>query len=513
MTTSSEVEKAPEPKETKRAEGEKSAAKNAKEERAEETKPKAKTPEKDLSMQETLSRMKAAHRKAGAPTYEKRIEWLDRLETLTLKHKHEWAKAISDDFGNRSTHESLLAEIFIIHGGIKYARDHLREWMEIEPRDTGMVFMPARVELIPQPLGVVGIISPWNYPVQLALAPLVGALAAGNRAMIKPSELVPATSALMKRILGEYFESDEVAVFPGGVEVGAEFGKLPFDHLVFTGSTRVGKIVMRAAAENLTPVTLELGGKSPTIVADDFSLTEAASVIMNGKLLNAGQTCIAPDYVMVPKAKLEPFVGACKEAVAKMYPRLADNGDYTSIVNAQHYDRLQGYVTDAKEKGAKVVECNPAGEKLDPAKRKMLPTLVLSPSEETAVMQEEIFGPVLPVITYEKLDDAIDYVNDHARPLALYYFSHDSESIDRVLENTITGGVSINATMLHIAQDDLPFGGVGPSGMGHYHAKEGFDSFTKKKPVFYQSRLNGAALLRPPYGKVIDFMLGLLIGK
>ena len=507
MTTSSEIEKAPEPKTAKQDEAKAEAKKDAK-----KAAPKS-DPKQELSMQETLKRMRAAFRKAGPPTYEQRIDALDRLEKMVLTKKHEIAKAISEDFGNRSKQESLIAEIFITHGAIKHARDHLREWMEVEPRDVGMVFMPARVELIPQPLGVIGIIAPWNYPVQLALSPLAGVLAAGNRAMIKPSELVPATSELLKKIVAEFFSDDEVAVFTGGVEVGAEFGKLAFDHLVFTGSTRVGKIVMRAAAENLTPVTLELGGKSPTIVGDDFSVTEAATVIMNGKLFNAGQTCIAPDYVLVPKAKLEPFVEACKTAVAKMYPRLADNADYTSIVNEQHYDRLQGYLTDAKEKGDKVVEINPAGEKLDASKRKMAPTLVVSPSEESVVMQEEIFGPILPIITYEKIDEAIDYVNDHPRPLALYYFTHDSQQIDHVLEHTVSGGVSINATMLHIAQDDLPFGGVGPSGMGHYHAKEGFDAFTKKKPVFYQGRINGAALLRPPFGKAIDFLLGFLIGK
>jgi len=512
MTTSSEVEKAPEPKATKQDE----PAAKADEKKAAETKPKAETKveqKKEATMQETLTRMRAAHRKAGPPTYEQRIDLLDRLEKMTLSRKHEIAKAISEDFGNRSKHESLVAEVFITHGAIKHARDHLREWMEVEARDVGLVFMPARVELMPQPLGVIGIISPWNYPVQLALSPLAGVLAAGNRAMIKPSELVPATSALLKKIVEEFFSADEVAVFPGGVETGAEFGKLAFDHLVFTGSTRVGKIVMRAAAENLTPVTLELGGKSPTILGDDFSVTEAATVIMNGKLFNAGQTCIAPDYVLVPKAKLEPFVEACKAAVAKMYPRLADNGDYTSIVNQQHYDRLQGYLADAKEKGAKIVELNPAGETLDAAKRKMAPTLVVTPSEETTVMQEEIFGPILPIKTYDKIDEAIDYVNDHPRPLALYYFSHDSEQIDHVLAHTTSGGVSINATMLHIAQDDLPFGGVGPSGMGQYHAKEGFDSFTKKKPVFYQGRINGAGIMRPPFGKAIDFLLGFLIGK
>ena len=515
MTTTSEIEKkAPEPKTESKEEREGEKKGEAKADGAKDSAPKkAATPEKELSMQETLTRMKTAFRKVGAPSYEQRLHALDRLEKLILGHKHDIAKAISEDFGNRSKHESLVAEVFITHGAIKHAREHLREWMEIEPRDTNLVFMPARVELMPQPLGVVGIIAPWNYPVQLALSPLAAVLAAGNRAMIKPSELVPATSELLKKIVAEHFDRDEVAVFPGGVEVGADFAKLAFDHLVFTGSTRVGKIVMRAAAENLVPVTLELGGKSPTIVGEDFSINEAATTIVNGKLFNAGQTCIAPDYVMVPKAKLEPFVEACKSAIAKMYPRLAENGDYTSIVNAAHYDRLKSYIADAKDKGAKVVEVNPAGEKLDETKRKLAPTLVVSPSEDAAVMQEEIFGPILPIKTYEKLDDAIDYVNDHPRPLALYFFSHDSEQIDKVLDRTVSGGVSINATMMHIAQDDLPFGGVGPSGMGHYHAKEGFDSFSKKKPVFYQGRINGSAIMRPPYGKAIDFLMGLLIGK
>lgn len=504
MTTSSEVI-APDPeseeKETREAE------------KKSEPSPASASTKAPLSMQERLTRMKAAFRKAGSPTYEQRLDALDRLEKMVLSNKHDFARAISQDFGNRSKHETLLAEVFITHGSIKHAREHLREWMDVEPRDVGMVFMPARVELMSQPLGVVGIISPWNYPMQLALSPLAGALAAGNRAMIKPSELVPATSALLAKLIAATFDEDEVTVVEGGVDVGAEFATLAFDHLVFTGSTRVGKIVMRAAAENLTPVTLELGGKSPTIVGEDFSIDEAAITILNGKLLNAGQTCIAPDYVLVPKAKLDAFVEACKKSVAKMYPKLEANEDYTSIVNEQHYKRLLSYLDDAKDKGAKVIEINPGGETLEPAKRKIAPTLVITPGEDTRVMQEEIFGPILPIVTYDKLADAIDYVNDHPRPLALYLFSHDTDQIDLVLERTTSGGVSVNATMLHIAQDDVPFGGVGPSGMGHYHAKEGFDAFTKKKAVFYQGRLNGAGLLRPPYGKIIDLLLGFLIGK
>ncbi|HEX7665356.1 MAG TPA: coniferyl aldehyde dehydrogenase [Polyangiaceae bacterium] len=508
MTTSPEVI-APEPKseekETREAEKKSDPASG-------ETNAKVKT-KAPTSMRDRLAKMKAAQRKAGPPTYEQRLDALDRLEKMLLGHKHDFVKAISEDFGNRSKHETLLAEVFITHGSIKYAREHLREWMDVEPRDVGAVFLPARVEVMNQPLGVVGIISPWNYPMQLALSPLAGALAAGNRAMIKPSELVPATSALLAKLVGATFSEDEVCVVEGGVDIGAEFATLPFDHLVFTGSTRVGKIVMKAAAENLTPVTLELGGKSPTIVADDFSIDEAAITILNGKLLNAGQTCIAPDYVLVPKAKLDAFVEACKTSVAKMYPKLGSNDDYTSIVNEQHYKRLTGYLDDAKAKGAKIVEINPGGETLDAGKRKIAPTLVVTPAEDTQIMQEEIFGPILPVKTYDKLEDAIDYVNDHPRPLALYLFSHDSDKVEAVLEKTVSGGVSINATMLHIAQDDVPFGGVGPSGMGHYHGKEGFDTFTKKKAVFYQGRLNGAALLRPPYGKVIDLLLGFLIGK
>ncbi|MEO6418043.1 MAG: coniferyl aldehyde dehydrogenase, partial [Polyangiaceae bacterium] len=423
----------------------------------------------NASMAVTLKKMKEAQRASGAPTYEQRIASLDKLEKLVLKHKNAFAEAISKDFGNRSKHETLIAEVFIVQSEIQHARDHLRDWMETETREVKWTFMPARAEVIMQPLGVVGIISPWNYPVQLALAPLVGVIAAGNRAMIKPSEYVPATAALLAKALGESFSATEVAVVTGGPEVGEAFAKLPFDHLVFTGSTAVGKIVMRAASENLTPVTLELGGKSPAIVGDDFGIEEAAKRIMLGKLFNAGQTCIAPDYVLVPKGKVDAFVEACKTAATKMYPTFGDNADYTSIVNARHYDRLKRVVSDAKEQGAKIVEINPGNEDLAADKRKLLPTLVLNATDEMTVMQDEIFGPILPVKSYATLAEAIDYVNDHPRPLALYFFGHDQAEIDRVLETTTSGGVSINETMLHCAQDALPFGGVGASGMGAYH--------------------------------------------
>ncbi len=460
-----------------------------------------------------LNKLKAAQRKSGAPDYDTRIEHLDKLERVLLARKHDIVKAVGMDFGVRSKHESLIAEVMIVVNAIKHVRAHLHEWMETEPREVSWMFLPARAEVVMQPVGVVGIISPWNYPVQLALGPLVSVLAAGNRAIIKPSELVPDTSELLKTIISETFAADHVAVVTGGVEVSEAVSQLPLDHLVFTGSTRVGKIVMRAAAENLTPVTLELGGKSPAIVGEGFSIAQAAQKIMVGKCFNSGQTCIAPDYVMVPKGRADAFVEECRTAFAAMYPTIQTNPDYTAIINDRQYERLQNVLKDARERGAKVVELNPMKEELDPNARKMSPHLVLHAKDDTILMQEEIFGPILPIRTYETLDEAIAYVNDHPRPLALYFFDHDQKRIDKVLRETIAGGVCINETMLHVAQDDLPFGGIGSSGTGHYHAKEGFDAFTKKKPIFYQSRINGSALLRPPYGPKIDFALKMLLGK
>ena len=460
-----------------------------------------------------LNRLKAAQRKAGAPDYDTRIDHLDKLERVLIARKHDIVKAVGMDFGVRSKHESLIAEVMIVINGIKHARAHLHEWMETEPREVSWMFLPGRAEVVMQPVGVVGIISPWNYPVQLALAPLVSVLAAGNRAILKPSELVPDTAELLRTLIAETFAADHVAVVTGGVEVSEAVSQLPLDHLVFTGSTRVGKLVMRAAAENLTPVTLELGGKSPAIVGEGFSIAQAAQKIMVGKCFNSGQTCIAPDYVMVPKGRADAFVEECRAAFVAMYPTIQTNPDYTAIINDRQYERLQNVLKDARERGAKVVELNPKKEELEPNARKMAPHLVLHAKDDTLLMQDEIFGPILPIRTYETLDEAIAYVNDHPRPLALYFFDHDQKRIDKVLRETIAGGVCINETMLHVAQDDLPFGGVGASGIGHYHAKEGFDAFTKKKPIFYQSRINGSALLRPPYGTKIDFALKMLLGK
>lgn len=465
-----------------------------------------------LSLAATLAMLRAAHRKQGAPSYDKRIDHLDALRRALVTNKEAIAKAISADFGSRSRIESLVAEVFVTVAGIDYAKERLHEWMEIEPREVAWTFLPGRAEVHNQPLGVVGIIAPWNYPVQLCFAPLVAALAAGNRVMIKPSELVPETSELIAKIVDSTFAKDHVTCHLGGVEVSEELSRLPLDHLVFTGSTRVGKAVMKAAAENLVPVTLELGGKSPAIVGRDFSIATAAERIMSGKLFNSGQTCIAPDYVLVQRKEIDAFVSECKAAVARMYPAMVGNADYTSIVNDRHKKRLEGYLVDAKENGATLVPLNPAKESFD-GSRKMEPTLVLDAKESMAVLGEEIFGPILPVVAYDTLEDAIAYVNDHPRPLALYMFDHDEEAVEKVLAETISGGVTVNDTMLHIAQDDMPFGGVGPSGMGHYHGKEGFDAFTKKKSVFYQARVNATGIMRPPYGKAVDYFLKFVLGK
>lgn len=460
-----------------------------------------------------LARMRAAARKSGPPDYDARIEHLDKLERAILDKKHELAKAVSMDYGNRSKHETLAGEVLVIINEIKHARTHLHEWMETEPREVSWMFLPGRAEVVMQPVGVVGIVSPWNYPVQLALAPLVGALAAGNRVMIKPSEIAGDAAAILKQIIAETFAADHVTVVTGGTDVAEAFTRLPFDHLVFTGSSRLGKIVMKAAAENLVPVTLELGGKSPAIVGEGYSLQQAAQKIMFGKCFNAGQTCVAPDYAILPKGRVDAFVEECRLAVNQMFPRLGQNPDYTTIITDAHYERLQGYLKDARDRGAKLIEINPAKEDLDPNARKMAPIILLHPKDEMIIMQEEIFGPILPVFTYEKLDDAIAYVNDHPRPLSLYYFDNNQRRIDRVLRETVSGGVTINDVMLHVAQSDLPFGGAGPSGIGAYHGREGFETFTKKKGVFYQSRLNGMGMLRPPYAGRIDWILKQLLGK
>ncbi len=459
-----------------------------------------------------LDAQKQAYREAGAPTAEQRRSNLQKLLRAVLANQDRIADAISQDFGHRSDVETRMAEIFTTVESIRHARRNVKGWMKPERHAVNLAFLPARAKVLKQPLGTVGVISPWNYPFYLAIDPLVGALAAGNRVMIKPSEFTPKTSTLLAEMIEGLFEPEEVVVVQGGQEVGEQFSRLPFDHLLFTGATKIGHHVMRAAAENLTPVTLELGGKSPAIVAPGYAMDRAAGSIVAGKMLNAGQTCIAPDYVLVPESNLDSFVAHARQKMAGMYPNLAANPDYTSVMGDRNYARLRAHLDDAAEKGAQVVTINPAGEGFENSAGKMAPTLVLQPTDGMTVMQEEIFGPILPVLTYRDLGEAIDYVNDHDRPLALYYFDTDSRRINRVLKETVSGGVTVNDTLFHIAQDNLPFGGVGASGMGHYHGRDGFETFTKRKSVFYQSRLNGAGLLRPPYGRLVRTLLKTLIG-
>jgi coniferyl-aldehyde dehydrogenase len=462
------------------------------------------------ALSEILARQRAAFVAEMNPSIAVRQDRLDRLAAMNEKHGTQIIEAIGADFGHRSAHETRMAELVLMGSTIRHARRHLKGWMKVRRIPTAMHYLPASNRLMRQPLGVVGIVAPWNYPYQLAVTPAVAAIAAGNRVMIKPSELTPRFSELLQRIVGESFAEEEIAVVTGDAQTGRTFTELPFDHLFFTGSTAVGRMVAQAAAKNLTPVTLELGGKSPAILDRSCDLATVAPRLAFGKLLNAGQTCIAPDYAFVPGDRIDSFVAHMQRAVAAMYPRLASNPDYTSIVSDRHFARLQGLLEDARAKGARVVTINPAAETFDPAMRKLPPVLVLGATPEMKLMQEEIFGPILPVLAYDRIEEAIAYINRHDRPLALYWFGADAASRDSVLNQTISGGVTLNDCIWHIAQEDQPFGGVGASGTGSYHGEWGFRTFSKEKPVFTQPRLNGMFLMRPPYGKTFERMLALL---
>ena len=450
-----------------------------------------------------LARQKAAFKAEMLPSLAVRLDRLARLRAYLEREGDRLAQCIAEDFGGRSRQEIMIAEALTIESGIQHARRHLKQWMKPKRVPTGLRYLPGRCELRPQPLGVVGIISPWNYPLLLALSPLVGVLAAGNRALIKPSELTPAFSEALKTGLAECFASEEVAVVTGDAELGKQFAALPFDHLVFTGSTAVGRLVAQAAAKNLTPVTLELGGKSPAIIDESCDLSAVIERLAWGKLLNAGQTCIAPDYALVPKAQTEAFVAAMQQAVHRLYPDCETNPDYTAIVSEKHHTRLLELVEDARKRGARVIELDPKRG----TSRRMAPKLLLNVTPEMRVMQEEIFGPLLPVISYESLGEAIRHINRGERPLALYWFGRDKANRERVLNETLSGGVAINDTLLHLVQDGLPFGGVGASGTGHYHGEHGFVQFSKLKPVFYQSRLAAIRLFYPPYKPHLERLL------
>ncbi len=465
----------------------------------------------EARMGKVLNRQREAHLKEGPASAERRIEWLDRAIALLVGHKEAISDALREDFGHRSVHATLLTDVAGSIGPLKHAKEQLRGWMKREKRKVTPALLGlfgARAYVEYQPKGVVGVISPWNFPVNLTFSPLAGIFAAGNRVMIKPSEFTPRTSELMERMFRSAFDETEVAVFTGGPDIGTAFAKLPFDHLLFTGATSIAYHVMRAAAENLVPTTLELGGKSPVVVGESADLDLVAKRVMMGKTLNAGQICLAPDYVFVPKAKARDFVGAAEGAVCTMFPTLKDNPDYTSVINQRHYDRLMGYLDDARAKGAEIIEINPAREDLRQQPfHKIAPTIVLNPTDDMQIMKDEIFGPLLPVKTYDRVDEAIEYINGHPRPLGLYYFGSNSSEQSRVLDRTTSGGVTVNDVVMHVSMEDLPFGGVGPSGMGAYHGIDGFRTFSHAKAVFQQAKMDVTAMMRPPYGEKIQKMM------
>ena len=438
-----------------------------------------------------------------------RKDRIKRAMALLTEHSENLCKAMSADFGSRSMHQSQMTDITSTVNAGKHTLKNMDKWAKTQKRPVQfpLGLLGAKAEVRYEPKGVIGILSPWNFPIQLAFGPLMQVLGAGNRAMIKPSEFTERTSLLMAELVEEYFTRDEVAVVTGGPEVAATFSSLPFDHLVFTGSTPTGRLVMQSAAKNLVPVTLELGGKSPVIMGRSADFEKAGERIALGKMMNAGQICLAPDYMYVPEDKQDEAVAGVSNGVAGMYPTLLENDDYTSVVSDRHFERLQSLVEDARDKGAEVIEVNPGNEDFSNANQRKMPlNIVKNVTDEMKVMQEEIFGPVLPVKTYKAIDQAVDYVNEHDRPLGLYYFGEDKGEQERVLTRTISGGVTTNDVLFHVSMEDLPFGGVGPSGIGSYHAIEGFREFSHARATYHQPKIDIAKLggFKPPYGKAKD---------
>ncbi len=462
-------------------------------------------------MKELLALQRNAFEREGAPTLAARRASLDTLERILRRHRMEIARAISADFGNRSLDETQLLEVVPLVGWLRHTRRNLARWMRPERRHVSATFQPGRARVLYQPLGVVGVISPWNYPLYLSLGPLIDILAAGNRAMLKPSELTPGFAALLARLLARHFPPEQVAVVTGGPDVAAAFASLRFDHLLFTGSTATGRKVAAAAAANLVPVTLELGGKSPAIVAADADLARAARSIALGKFFNAGQTCIAPDHAIVPRAMRDRFVGELAREVAALYPRIDGNPDYTAIVSDAHHARLADALAEAEAGGARLIR--PVTPQATDNTRRLAPVIVLDAPPDGRLMREEIFGPVLPVLAHDGIEDAIAQVNAGERPLALYMFTRSSRTRDHVLARTISGGATVNGTLIHIAIEALPFGGIGASGQGATQGREGFRRFSHARGVFEVRVFNGFEMFRPPYGRFARGAVRGLLGK
>ena len=457
------------------------------------------------NLQRRLAQLRGAWQQ-HKPDFQQRRDDLQRLRAAFKARVPAMAEAIAADFGHRSKHESVIADGMTVTGEIDHLLSHLRSWMRPERIGVGWRFWPARAQVRPLPVGVVGVISPWNYPVNLALVPLATAIAAGNHVMLKPSEHTPHSSAFLQSLLAEVFPADRVAVVQGDAGVASAFSALPFDHLVFTGSTAIGRKVMAAAAQHLTPLTLELGGKSPALVAADYPVDKAAARLATGKWFNAGQTCIAPDYVLIDAGRVDALVEALREQVRLRYGDFSDASDYSRIINEGQFQRLQGYVDDARARGLQVVPLADIDAARSRSERLFPPTLILQPGDDATVMQDEIFGPILPIRSYRSMDEAIATVNGRDRPLALYPFSHDKATVEKIIGQTLAGGVTVNDTLLHFAINGLPFGGIGASGMGAYHGRAGFDAMSKRLPVLWQTRRAGSDLLKPPYSRVARFI-------
>jgi coniferyl-aldehyde dehydrogenase len=466
-----------------------------------------------------LEAQRADFLKEGPVSAATRIDRLDRGIDALVRYADKLAEALSSDFTCRPREVTLLTDVGASVAPMKHAKKHLHKWMKPEKRPTifPLNLMGGRSRIEYQPLGVAGIISPWNFPVSMVFAPMSGALAAGNRIMVKPSEFTPATSEVLKAMVEDVYDPKEVVVFTGGPEVGQAFSNLPLDHLLFTGATSVARHIMAAASRNLVPVTLELGGKSPVIISRTADLEKSLGRIMMGKTLNAGQICLAPDYLLVPEEKLHDVITIAQNAVAAMYPSLLNNEQYTSVVNERHFQRLTGYLAEAEERGVKTIAINPAGEDFSQQQgtHKIPPTLIPEPPEDLKVLQEEIFGPLLPIRTYTEFSETIDYINSKPRPLAAYYFGEDAQEQTAVETRTTSGGICINDVIMHIGQEDLPFGGVGPSGMGSYHGIEGFRTFSHAKSIYRQTKWNFAKLggLLPPYGPATEKSIKMQVKK
>ena len=459
-----------------------------------------------------LDNQRTAFRREGPVALATRIDRIDRCIALLVDNKDAICEAVDKDFGCRSRHTTLMTDIMTSLGSLKFVKKNLKKWMKPEKRVPFMPmnFLGAKAQVRYQPKGVVGIMTPWNVPVNMIFSPLADILGAGNRAMIKPSEFTPHTAEVMQRLFAQYFEESEIAVVTGGPDVGAAFSSLQLDHIIFTGATTIGRLVMKAAAENMVPVTLELGGKSPVVISEQVDINKAAETVISGKAMNGGQLCVSPDYCFVPQSKMEAFIRRCKDVIAEQFPTVQGNADFVACINERHYDRVNGYIKEARERGTRIIPLCPAGEEISaPQAHKIALHLIVDPDDDLACMQDEIFGAVLNIKSYSNLDEVIDFINQRERPLALYYFGDNTEEQDRVISETISGGVSINAVAMHVACDDLPFGGTGHSGIGNYRGRDGFRTFSHGRAVYKEGWVNMAKLAGtlPPYGQKIDKML------